>query len=122
MNDEKYINQHVSRENHFRVPEGYFDTFATRVMEQLPAEEVVLQPATPAKQTAIMRSLRPLMATAACLVVAFFSITAYLHQSNEEQQVNTAGALQANYDSYIDDAADYVMLDNHEIYDCLFSE
>ena len=42
LKEEKYLNEVMGRKNPFRVPEGYFDDFADRMMEMLPEKEVLL--------------------------------------------------------------------------------
>ena len=106
MNEEKYLEERLAKRNPFRVPEGYFESFADRVMEQLP----------PRQQKAKRTLLRPWMYAAACLVVAVFCVAVYFSRidttSSEMQQV-------AVTDTYMDEAADYVMIDNTDIYACL---
>ncbi len=36
MNEEKKINDIFGKENHFKVPEGYFDNFAEQMMAKIP--------------------------------------------------------------------------------------
>ena len=42
-NEEKYIREKMGDKSPFRVPEGYFDQLASRVMSQLP-EQTTIQP------------------------------------------------------------------------------
>lgn len=49
MNEEKYLEERLTKHNPFQVPEGYFDSFAEQVMNQLPerqqeARRVLLRP------------------------------------------------------------------------------
>ena len=39
MNEEKKINDIFGKENHFKVPEGYFDNFAEQMMAKIPMQE-----------------------------------------------------------------------------------
>ena len=71
-NEEKLIEEHLGKQNPFRVPEGYFDSFADRLMQQLPEQQE--QEVKPAK-TVRMKALRPILVAAACVAVAIFSIT-----------------------------------------------
>ncbi len=106
MNEEKYLEERLAKRNPFRVPEGYFDRFAEHVMEQLP----------PQQHQAKRVMLRPWMYAVACLVVAVFCVAVYFSRistnSSEMSQV-------AITESYMDEAADYVMIDNADIYACL---
>ena len=40
MNEEKKINDIFGKENHFKVPEGYFDNFAEQMMAKIPEQEI----------------------------------------------------------------------------------
>jgi hypothetical protein len=111
MNEEKFLNERMSKQNPFRVPEGYFDDFATQVMAKLPEREL--------KPVAKHVSLRPWMYAAAALLVAVFSVTIFFTRmdSRQEQPQQTASAMVS--DTYMDEAADYAMIDNADIYACL---
>ena len=69
--------------------------------------------------------LRPLLYAAACGCVLFVSVASYL--SHEDQSIaapaeSTVASVQTmDYYSF-DEAADYVMIDNQDIYACLSSE
>ena len=94
MNEEKYIEEQVGRRNPFTVPEGYFDTFADQLMASLPER----QPRTKYVW------LRPLRYAAAV------------------RQPIQAEAIQVSSDVAFDEAADYAMIDNYDIYACLSEE
>ena len=64
-------------------------------------------------------ALRPWLYAAACMVAVVFMVVAfYFHQVKEEQTLANANVVNTtNTESqYIDEYADYVMLDNAEIY------
>ena len=107
-NDLGYIREKSGTENPFRVPEGYFDQLADRVMAQLPEQ-------SQQKRSRVV-PLRKWFYAAACISVAtVMGLTFYFQQTDtDEQQMAT------NIESsYIEEAADYAMLDNAEIYACL---
>ncbi|MBQ8656017.1 MAG: hypothetical protein IJ527_03035 [Prevotella sp.] len=118
--EEKIIFTEAGKRNAFRVPEGYFEQFAEQMMQQLP-ERKPAEPSAGRKPAKVVR-LRHYIAAAACLCLAIFSVTLYLHQhqqGNEPQMLSATGSQQSinNADeTYFDEAADYVMLDNAEIY------
>ena len=65
-----------------------------------------------------MVALRPWFYAAACLVaVVVMTLTFHFRQDNASEM--TASAVESVDNNYIDEAADYVMLDNAEIYACL---
>jgi hypothetical protein len=119
--EEKEKKERFGQTNHFRVPDGYFDQLTERVMSQLPerektAEQVSLS--APRHKSRLV-ALRPWLYAAACMVaVVFMGVAFYFHQVKEEQTLANANVVNTtNTESqYIDEYADYVMLDNAEIY------
>ena len=112
MNEELYIKSRMGDKNPFRVPEGYFDNFTAEMMQMLPEQEAP-------KKSLIVR-LRPLLYAAACLLVAIFTVAVYFSEPDASRQSVASVAEPA--DTYVDDAADYLMADNMDIYACLASE
>ena len=107
-NEEKYILDRFGKSNPFTVPEGYFDQLVSDVMAQIPKRRTVSR----------MVALRPWLYAAACLVaVVVMTLTFHFRQDNASEM--TASAVESVDNNYIDEAADYVMLDNAEIYACL---
>ena len=94
------------------VPEGYFDTFADQLMASLPER----QPR--AKQV----WLRPLRYAAAVVCVFAMGALSWFALSPESHQPIQAEAVQLSSDADFEAAADYVMLDNYDIYACLSDE
>ena len=124
--EEKEIKERFGQVNPFRVPDGYFDQLTERVMSQLPereqtAEHVSLSSSRPKSR---LVALRPWMYAAACTVAAvFMGVALYFHQTKEDQTLANANVNASVNDSatntesqYIDEYADYAMLDNAEIY------
>ena len=114
--EEKILMEQFGRQNPFRVPEGYFDSLTERVMTQLPERDMTQQPARKPKSRIV--ALRHWFYAAACIdVMAVMGITYYFHQTEPIQQVATNEiSAPAPDNSYVDEAADYAMLDNVEIY------
>lgn len=113
MEEEKYISDKLGRRNPFTVPEGYFEQLTARVMEQLPER----------RQKARRVWMRPVWWAAAAVCALFVSTAAWLVIPSESQQAQgqVAEVHQQGQpdDAYFDAAADYVMLDNQDIYACL---
>ena len=130
-NDELYLKQTVGNRNPFRVPDGYFDQLTQQVMQQLPEREetVAKQLSISSQPRARKVQMRPWLYAAACSVLALaMGVSYYFMQSQATSTDATpmaaaAPAAPATYttsdNSYIDEVADYVMLDNTEIYACL---
>ena len=116
MEEEKYIEELVGKRNPFRVPEGYFDNLTAQIMESLPEQK-------PKAKSVWLR--KPMYYAAACVCALLISATAWLLMSEPTSQ--TAVPMQAHAvqqevtDEEFEEAADYMMLDNHEIY-ALLSE
>ena len=123
---EKYLIEKVGKENPFRVPEGYFDTLASQIMAKVEAEGVEARDIKTGKEKrAKVVWLRPVLYAAASVCALFVSVVAY--QSYSEQGVaaptqNVVANNQVMMDEYFEEAADYVMLDNQDIYACLSSD
>lgn len=126
MMKEKYLIEKVGKENPFRVPEGYFDTLASQIMAKVEAEGVEARDIKTGKEKrARVVWLRPVLYAAASVCALFVSVVAY--QSYSEQGVaaptqNVVANNQVMMDEYFEEAADYVMLDNQDIYACLSSD
>lgn len=112
MNEEQYIKSRMSGKNPFQVPEGYFDTLTAKVMRQLPNQP----------KRRLMVNLRPWMYAAACVVAFLFTATVYFFPAATSQQQMATATSTSTTDSYIDDAADYMMTDNLDIYACLTTD
>lgn len=113
-NEELYLNSRMSRENHFRVPEGYFDQLTADVMARLPEREAVAEQKPAAKRV----FLRPLLAAASVAVVALIAVGVYFNRSasvaDADEQMAAVSTVVS--DTYIDEAADYMMVDHKDIY------
>jgi len=115
MNDEQYLRGRIGTKNPFRVPEGYFEGFTDQLMERLPER----QP-SPVAKPALLYRLHPWLYAAVFLLVAVMSVTLYMHHADNQEQQLAQDATSA--DSYFEEATDYAMLDNYDIYACLASE
>ena len=126
MNEEEYLRSKMGKRNPFTVPEGYFEQLTQQVMARIPAEE---QEKKPAAKKAIIRQLRPWLYAAACVCVGVFTAgvlfsNSQSDNSKELQQMASMEQETINYysDNYSDEEADYLMLDNQEIYACLLAD
>ena len=116
-NDELYLKQKIGNRNPFQVPDGYFDQLTEQIMQQLPERE------THVGRAHVIR-MRPWLYAAACVALALvMGVSYYFTQSpaTSLEGGHMAAAVQpaateSLANSYMDDAADYAMLDNTEIY------
>ncbi|MCR4602128.1 MAG: hypothetical protein K5683_01170 [Prevotella sp.] len=132
MNEEEYLNRKLGRNNPFSVPEGYFEQLTDQIMSKLP-EEKSQNDQTPGnskpEKTAIIRRLRPWLYAAACICVGVFIAAIAFNNDNEkvrkQMQIATAEqeSVESYYsDNYVEEEADYAMVDNQDIYAYLLAE
>ena len=126
MKEEKYLIEEVGRENPFKVPEGYFDTLASQIMAKVEAEGVGARDLKVGKEKRAKTVwLRPVLYAAASVCALFISVVAYQNYSDQGTAApaqNVVANNQTMTEDYFDEAADYVMLDNQDIYACLTSD
>ena len=116
MNEEMYIQEKVGKRNPFRVPEGYFDNLTAQVMQNLPE-----QPKRRAKSVFMRPAFYAVAASVCALLIAgaawMWSPSAEVSSPTAVQaQAGTQPQQQDASGEYMEEAADYMMLDNHEIY------
>lgn len=121
MNEEQYLINKAGKENPFRVPEGYFDSLASQVMSRVDAEGNKPQDMPMIEKMAKTVWLRPVLYAAASVCALFISVTAYQHFTAQPVE-NTTEQVAVYSDNSFDEAADYVMIDNQDIYACLTGE
>ena len=132
INEEEYLKSKLGQRTPFTVPEGYFEQLTRRVMDNLPQQPQADQPqAEQPRPKATLKRLRPWFYAAACLLVAVF-VAALTFNGKDEQpaiqapQMAAATQTEPTYtyysDSYINQEADYAMIDNQEIYACLLAD
>ena len=135
VNEEEYLVKKMGRGKPFSVPDGYFDQLAERIMQQLPQEEKQLSQEAnklqAIKKPATIKRLRPWLYAAACICVGVFIAAIAFNNRSEVAAPQPAAQQiavndQADYgyysDTYIDEEADYAMIDNQEIYACLMAD
>lgn len=120
MNNEGYIKNKVGSKNSFNVPDGYFNSFASQLMEKLPEREMQ---AIAVKKKTVFEFLRPVLYAAACLCVAVFSTVLFF--ADEDSREAKSGIVAANDSKasvYVETEVDYAMMDNADIYAYLSNE
>lgn len=117
MNEERYLQEKFGRQAPFTVPEGYFDDFATRIMDELPQQQVQQQQSAVRKSPyrTIMRVLRPI-AVAACLCGVVGGAVIYIARSTatESQAIDMSQYFTQDYQ--MEQMADYAMLSKEDFY------
>ena len=121
MNEEQYLIEKAGKQNPFRVPEDYFGTLASQVMSRIDAEgNKPMDLPFKAKKAKVVW-LRPVLYAAASVCALFISVAAYQHFTNQSSDVPTE-QVAVYYEDSFDEAADYAMIDNQDIYACLMGE
>jgi len=104
----------------YKVPEGYFDTLADRIMANIPEPKVQEK-----KQAKILSTFKVKYAIAAAIVAALVSsITIRLYQQDAKlAEMNTNTEMTHNSEAYgeeyVNDYIDYAMVDGNDIYEYL---
>ena len=107
----------IERKSPFKVPDGYFDTLTTRVMANIPENQVRMIPAQHHKY--VLKKWWRVVAAAAAVVVAVFGVGLFMQHDGKEAHLETAAVQQSTFDSAetnIDAMADYIMCDDYELY------
>ncbi len=110
--EERIIQRKFGRECHFTVPDNYFDKLTQQVMEQLPETEAKVIPLK-----SPYHRFRAVI-VAACSLIAVFGIGYYLHvaPSSHSHSMIVSDSHENNSYYVWDEAADYAMIDNNDIY------
>lgn len=110
--DEKIIKA-IGKGNPFRVPDNYFDNLSSQIMSKLPDEST---------QKSVKRTkYRPLI-YAACTIATLFIISVFVKHNKSNESTTASGIISQTTTNYSDDMADYLMMDNMDIYACLEGE
>lgn len=138
MNEEKKINDIFGKENHFKVPEGYFDNFAEQMMAKIPEQEIDTPEVTDKNRQenkakfvhlSLWRRL-PLRKIAAVLAVTAMLGGGVLYQAEKKHHAlahKETPAIETSHVTDGDDAAfeqmaDYTMMDSQDFYAQLVAE
>lgn len=116
---ESYLEQHFGKQRPFVVPEGYFDRIADKVVARLPERKEEVQTAPKQRRPTPWRQWRTLVGVAACACVVLLAGTWIAQKSTSADATQapvTATATMESQDYDFDDVADYVMIDNEDIY------
>ena len=105
--------------NPFRVPEGYFDTIADKVMERIPDNQVILIPEETNRHKEGLKRWRIYVA-AASIVAAIFGAGLFIFNHDVEPEKTLATGKNvvhtSNADNNVEAMADYIMADDYELY------
>ena len=108
------IRNQFGAENHFQVPEGYFDNLAASVMQHIPDDQAkIIKMQTPAwrRHIVAISATAASVAAAVCLVFVLESNPAH-SPSHLAAQHTTMQQDNSNIDAMVN----YTMLDNDDMY------
>ncbi len=112
------------RQNPFKVPEGYFDTLNKRIMENVARQASTEEKSEKPAQAKNVR-MHVLRWAAACACVLVIGVSAVLFTFKDTDTSEVPATAQQSFftsDDAFNQAADYTMLDNHDMYQMLAEE
>ena len=111
------------KQNPFKVPEGYFDSLNTRIMENVARQASAQKNEKPAQAKNVrMHVLRWAAACACVLVIGVSAVLFTFKDTDTSEAPVTAQQSFFTSDDAFNQAADYTMLDNHDMYQMLAEE
>ena len=130
MESTNHLQKEYGTQRPFTVPENYFSELSSRVMAQIPAEEQKETVVEVKPHRATLRYLRPLAATAMTIGVVLIGFLAYhefdggqgKHALADSHLAQGAHEASASSEDDFDQAADYFMIDESDMYAYLASE
>lgn len=112
MKEEDNINKVLGKDNPFRVPEGYFEGFASDLMNRLPEKETL--PEQPVAPTMWQR-IRPWLYMTAMFVGAALIMRVASSVTPPEAKLTATEEAESEME-YISTALDNSMLDEYSLY------
>ena len=129
MESTNHLQKEYGTQRPFTVPENYFSELSSRVMAQIPAEEQKETVVEVKPRRATLRYLRPLAAamTIGVVLVGFLAYQEFdsgqgKHALPSSHLAQGAHEASASSEDDFDQAADYFMIDESDMYAYLASE
>ena len=130
MESTNHLQKEYGTQRPFTVSENYFSELSSRVMAQIPAEEQKETVVEVKPRRATLRYLRPLAAAAMTIGVVLIGFLAYQefdgaqgkHSLADSHLAQGAHETAASSEDDFDQAADYFMIDESDMYAYLASE
>jgi len=110
--EEQFIEQKFGKEAGFKVPDGYFDTLTENILAQLPENNAKIVKMKSSRAA----WLRPISIAAASICIALFGAGIYFNHTDKQPQQIVAQTQTTSSYSTLDQAVDYAMLDNEDMY------
>ncbi len=130
MESTNHLQKEYGTQRPFTVPENYFSELSSRVMAQIPTEEQKEAVVTVKARRAMVHYLRPLAAAAMTIGVVLIGFLAYHEYDGEQGKQSLSDShlaqgaqdVSASSEDDFDQAADYFMIDESDMYAYLASE
>ena len=111
------------KQNPFKVPAGYFDSLNTRIMENVARQASAQKSEKPAQAKNVRMHVLRWAAACACVLIVGASAVTYTFKRTDTPEVpETAQQSITTSEDAFNQAADYTMLDNHDMYMMLAEE
>ena len=127
MDLEKQLLSEYGNKRPFKVSDGYFDKLSERIMEHISIDAGNVEQ-THKKNIKLIRRLKPLLMAASIIGFVFLAVLTYrvflgntslfsdVNETSFEKETSTNEKLTAED---IDEAVDYMMIDEEDMYACL---
>lgn len=107
----------IDIQEHFKVPEGYFENFTQQMMERLPEQEFQPMQMKP-------KRIMPFYGVAAAIILAFISIVSIISKqtfdSTSDPQAQSMLDINPTNGAYtVEDAADCAMINKFTMYEMI---
>lgn len=128
MKEEQDIIKKCGKGNPFTVPEGYFEEFNRRMMEQLPSKEDITKEPSEELHITTWQRIKPLLYLAAMFVGMIVCVKMVLGEhpimiENDSMTTNIAYESIIDYeqlsDEHLSTLVEYTMMDNYDLYQYL---
>ena len=126
MKEENLLRNRYGKENHFQVPEGYFDKLTEQVMANLPEQEARI---ISIEEHSLWQRMpwRKIAATiaAVCVLGGGALVAVQQHPAQRSIALDSHQALKpavSTEDTAFNEMANYTMMDNEAIYASLIAE
>lgn len=126
MKEENILKNRYGKQNHFQVPEGYFDQLTEQVMAQLPEQEVRI---ISIEEHSLWQRMpwRKIAATIAAVCLLGGGALVAVQQHPEQHSIaldnhQSVKSATSTDDAAFNEMANYTMMDNESIYASLIAE
>lgn len=117
MKEEKNLKEITGKENPFRVPENYFESLTSEIMEKLPEKEI-----SEPVEISMWERVKPWVYMVAMFCGLMFSLRVIVGDNYKQEKQNTDIASTATenaenfQDEYINGITNDVMMDDYTLY------